>query len=315
MVYVKEYEGILQAYEKAGGDARLLKSNEIGRLVVHENNVLSANEVSGIRMKVQQREFGVAINFLIEKGRKIEKPVHLCFGILPEKGRQEIELKVEAQDESEVEVIAHCIFPKGIDILHKMDAEIKIGNKAKFCYRETHYHGEYGGVEVIARGKVMVEEGGRYESTFALVQGLIGKLDYDFEVTTLEKGVSELLVKAYGKEDDEIKVREKIYLNGSEARGLAKTRIVLKDRAKAEVRGETYGNAPFARGHVDCVELVKGREAVAKAIPIVAVNHDQAKVTHEAAIGSIEKKQIQTLMARGLNEEEAVDIIVRGVLK
>ena len=41
----------------------------------------------------------------------------------------------------------------------------------------------------------------------------------------------------------------------------------------------------------------------------------EAKVTHEAAIGSIDKKQMQTLMARGLSEEEAVDVIVKGVLK
>jgi hypothetical protein len=45
------------------------------------------------------------------------------------------------------------------------------------------------------------------------------------------------------------------------------------------------------------------------------VTDKQAKVTHEAAIGSIDKKQMQTLMARGLDEEEAVKIIVRGILR
>ena len=54
---------------------------------------------------------------------------------------------------------------------------------------------------------------------------------------------------------------------------------------------------------------------IARAIPVVYVNDKQAKVTHEAAIGSIDKKQMQTLMARGLNEEEAVDVIVKGVLR
>ncbi|GAJ10309.1 unnamed protein product, partial [marine sediment metagenome] len=114
---------------------------------------------------------------------------------------------------------------------------------------------------------------------------------------------------------DDIKVWEKIHLNGVGARGLARTRLVLSDKAKAEVKGETYGNAPYARGHVDCIELVNGTEAVAKAIPIVSVTNEKAKVTHEAAIGSIDRRQVETLMARGLDENEAVDVIVRGLLR
>ena len=90
---------------------------------------------------------------------------------------------------------------------------------------------------------------------------------------------------------------------------------MLSDRARAEVKGETYGNAPHARGHVDCIELVNGTQAVAVAIPIVSVTNEMAKVTHEAAIGSIDRRQVETLMARGLDENEAVDVIVRGILR
>jgi len=47
----------------------------------------------------------------------------------------------------------------------------------------------------------------------------------------------------------------------------------------------------------------------------VVVNDETAKVTHEAAIGSIDKKQLETLMARGLTEDEAVDVIVQVMLR
>jgi len=222
---------------------------------------------------------------------------------------------VDAKDNSEVNVIAHCIFPNAVKVIHKMDADIKIGNNAKFDYKETHYHGEFGGIEVIPKGKIKVGNGGVWQSTFTISQGLVGKLDYDFEVFCQDKGIAELVVKAYGKGHDDIKVCEKIHLNGVGARGLAKSRLVLSDKAKAEVRGETYGNAPYSRGHVDCIELVNGKQAVAKAIPIVSVTDGTAKVTHEAAIGSIDKKQVETLMARGLDENEAVDVIVKGILR
>jgi Fe-S cluster assembly scaffold protein SufB len=54
---------------------------------------------------------------------------------------------------------------------------------------------------------------------------------------------------------------------------------------------------------------------MATAIPLVSVTDDKAKVTHEAAIGSIDRKQVETLMARGLDEDKAVDVIVKGILR
>ncbi len=311
----KEYQGLVSAYEKAGGDKGVLGRPEIGNLVIHENKVLSANEVEGIKIEAKETETGVNIYFLVVERAKIKHPVHLCFGVLPQEGLQEIILKVNAQDNSEVNVIAHCIFPNAVKVIHKMDAEIELGNNAKFSYKETHYHGESGGIEVIPRARIRVGRGGIWESTFTLSQGLVGKLDYDFEVFCQERSVAELVVKAYGKKDDDIKVWEKIHLDGARARGLARVRLVLTDRAKGEVRGETYGNAPYARGHVDCIELVNGEEAIASAIPIVSVTNEKAKVTHEAAIGSIDRRQVETLMARGLDENEAVDVIVRGILR
>jgi len=311
----KEYQGMIDAYEKAGGDKRALQSKDVAKLVIHENRVLGSDGVKGIKIETKETESGVNVNLLVEEGAKIPHPVHLCFGILPKEGLQEIVMRVNARDNSEVHVIAHCIFPNAVKVIHKMDADIKIGNNARFDYKETHYHGEFGGIEVIPKAKIKVGKEGVWQSTFVLSQGLVGKLDYDFEVSCQEKAVAELVVKAYAKGSDDIKVWEKIHLNGAGARGLAKSRLVLGDKAKAEVRGETYGNAPYARGHVDCIELVNGTEAVARAIPIVSVTDDKAKVTHEAAIGSIDKKQVETLMARGLDENEAVDVIVRGILR
>lgn len=311
----KEYESMVDAYEKAGGDKSALQNKDIAKLVIHENKVLGADGVDGIKIETKETETGVNIYLLVEEGVIIKHPVHLCFGVLPEEGLQEIILKVNAQDNSEVNAIAHCIFPNAVKVIHKMDADIEIGNNTKFNYRETHYHGEFGGIEVIPKARITVGKGGLWQSTFALSQGLVGKLDYDFEVYCQDRSVAELVVKAYGKGHDVIKVWEKIYLNGEAARGMAKSRLVLSDEATAEVKGETYGNAPHARGHVDCIELVNGTKAVATAIPIVSVTSETAKVTHEAAIGSIDRRQVETLMARGLDEDEAVDVIVRGILK
>ena len=59
------------------------------------------------------------------------------------------------------------------------------------------------------------------------------------------------------------------------------------------------------------MEIVQGQ---ASAISIVRVFHPEAKVTHEAAIGSVDKKALEALMARGLSPEQAVEMMVSGIL-
>jgi Fe-S cluster assembly scaffold protein SufB len=48
-------------------------------------------------------------------------------------------------------------------------------------------------------------------------------------------------------------------------------------------------------------------------VPRLSVFDERSKVTHDAAIGSVDKKQVETLISRGLDESEAVYVIVRGL--
>jgi Fe-S cluster assembly scaffold protein SufB len=62
------------------------------------------------------------------------------------------------------------------------------------------------------------------------------------------------------------------------------------------------------------MEIVKGN-AIVRAISIVTVRNPLAKVTHETALGSVDKRQMGTLMAHGLTPNEAVEMIVKGILR
>ena len=151
------------------------------------------------------------------------------------------------------------------------------------------------------------------ESEFNLVHGRVGRLAIEFEVDVEADGVVELVAKANGCGDDDIAVNEVVRLNGEGARGLTKTRVAVRDQATSEIHTTAEGNAPGAVGHMDCTEIVRG-QAVARNVPTVVVRDDGARVTHEAAIGSVNRKELETLMARGLEEDDAVDIIIRGML-
>lgn len=135
-----------------------------------------------------------------------------------------------------------------------------------------------------------------------------------YEVWVGREGLAELTTKALGRDDDRIQVSEAAHLDGVGARGTAKTRIAVRDRAVSEVDTTAEGNAPLTRGHMDCAEIVQGA-ATASNTPLVVVRDEKAQVTQEAAIGTVNRKELQTLMSRGLDEDEAADVIIRGTLR
>ena len=311
--WAREFETILHAYEEAGGKINALQSDRFASAVISGNRVLAANEIPGVHIEAEEIPTGVRVRIAVDPGTRVEYPVHLCFGMIPAEGQQEIFPVFEIGEEAEVGFLAHCTFPNAVDLRHVMDGQIRVGPGATMRYTEAHYHGPHGGIRVLPTSRVVVAEGGRFENEFTLTHGRVGRLEIKVEVDVAARGVVDLVAKVYGSCDDVVHVEEIVRLNGADARGITKTRVAVRDRAVSEVYTTAEGNAPGARGHMDCTEIVRG-EAVARNVPIVVVRDDRARVTHEAAIGSVSSKELETLMARGLDEDDAVDIIIRGML-
>ncbi|MGB9834435.1 MAG: SufB/SufD family protein [bacterium] len=310
----RDYEYMLKAYAESGGAPEVFKDSRVAHLVVHKNKVYGSHTVKGLVLEPRETETGVDISLLVEKGQKIEYPVHLCFGVLPDQGIQEIRIRAKIEDGAGVSLLAHCIFPNAVNVVHRMEAEIEIGNNAFYEYNEVHYHGTTGGVEVVPKAKVKVGDRSYFRTNFSLIKGRVGVFDLDYEADVGESSVLEMTARIFGYGDDRIKIREVGRLSGKGSRGLLKSRVAVKDNALSEIFNELVASAPEARGHVDCVEIVQGN-ARAKATPIVSVLNEFARVTHEAAIGRVDKKQVETLMARGLEEEKAIDLVISGMLK
>ena len=311
----KEFLAMSEAYEASGGDPASLSDGRIAGLMVSHRKILRSNDAPGVHIEGEETPVGVKARITVDPGVHVEHPVHLCFGVLPKEGTQEIVSEFLVGEGAKASFLAHCVFPNAVKVRHVMDARIHVGKHADLEYSETHYHGEEGGVEVMPTARITIDEGGIYRSLFKLVQGAAGELRIDYEADIGKDATCELDARVYGKKNDAIRVKESLFLNGEKSKGLAKSRIVASGHCVSEVVGEAVGNAPGARGHVDCVEIVKGKDARVSAVPRLLVTDDRAKLTHEAAIGSVDRKQVETLMARGLTEEEAVDVVVRGILR
>lgn len=309
-----ELDEIKRAFSAAGGDSAIFVNREIAHLAASGHDLLSRREIRGIRMDAQETPEGISACVIVERDARIENPVHLCFGVLREVGIQRIRMVLKLEEHAVAAFIAHCFFPSAKEVQHTMDAVIEIGHGAQMDYIEGHYHGPFGGASVHPKAVVRVGPYGRYFSDFSLTTGRVGTLNIDYRVEADDYAVAETTARVFGHATDKINIREQVVLAGKASRGLVKIRAAMEDEASAEVIGMTEGRAEGARGHVDCMEIVKDR-AVATAIPSVKVTHPLAKVTHEAAIGSVDKKQLETLMAHGLSPEQAVNMIVSGLLR
>lgn len=310
----EEMAAMLEAYRQAGGNPDALQLPDVATLVVSGNQVLAAHEVSGVSFAAESLDHGVNARICVAPGVRIEQPVHLCFGVLPNEGVQEIYAEYEIGARAAVQFLAHCSFPNAVNVQHHMQARIRVGKDASLIYTEEHYHGKTGGVEVLPRAEVVVADGGRFLTTFSLTRGRVGRLALDYVVEAGARTVVEMTTKAYGTQDDKIVVKETVRLNGEKARGLTRTRVAVRDRAQSEVFTTMEGNAPEARGHMDCTEIVRD-DARASNTPLVVVRNDQAQVTHEAAIGTVNRRELESLLARGLDEDEAIDLIIRGMIR
>jgi Fe-S cluster assembly scaffold protein SufB len=297
-----------------GADSAALTNAEIAHLVATGQNLLSLREIPGVSVQAKAGPEGISVWLNVERERKITNPIHLCIGVLERSGTQRIKIDARAAERSAATLMAHCFFPSAVNVEHAMDAVVDLAAEAELHYLEAHYHGPLGGVTVLPRAQVRVGQRARYFSDFSLVTGRVGRLAIKYHVETQDEAIAELTSRVFGHASDEIDIAEEVVLSGKASRGLVKIRVALEDQATAIVTGMTAGNAEGARGHVDCMEIVKDH-AVARAVPIVSVTHPLAKVTHEAAIGSIDKKQLETLMAHGLTPEEAVGVIIKGILR
>lgn len=92
------------------------------------------------------------------------------------------------------------------------------------------------------------------------------------------------------------------------------SRSVVQGRATSVFRG-TIRVAPEARGakgHMECSTLLLSPEARTETIPVVRAENDEVELGHEATVGRVSQEQLFYLMSRGLDEAQALSLIVNG---
>lgn len=311
---MRELNILTETFQSLGGDSHVFQDRHIAHMAASGHHLISQREVPGVTITAKETADGLTNTIRVEREKQIELPIHVCLGITEKTGVQRIHTRLIVEEGASASFLAHCLFPYVESGEHRMDATLEIKEGAQVRYNESHYQGTSGGMVVVPQAVVTVGPGAQYFSDFSLLKGRVGQLHIDYVVQVAASAVAELTSKVFGRGNDRIYIKEKMILDGEHARGLIKTRVALEHDAQGEMTGIMEACAKGARGHVDCREIIKDR-GVGRAVPIVQVTHPEAKVTHEAAIGTVDKKELETLMAHGLDPEQATELIVSGMLQ
>ena len=92
------------------------------------------------------------------------------------------------------------------------------------------------------------------------------------------------------------------------------SKSISKDGGTAIYRGVVYigPKAAGTKGSISCESLMLDNESRSDTIPDIIIENDDIDLGHEAKIGRIPDEDIYYLMSRGLSEEDAKAMLVRG---
>jgi Fe-S cluster assembly scaffold protein SufB len=244
-------------------------------------------------------------------GVKTKNPIQSCLYIAKEGFSQNVHNVVVAEQGSELHIITGCATaPHLVSGLHIGISEFYVKKGAKVTFTMIHDWGEK--INVRPRTVICVEEGGTIVSNYISLKP-VGSLQM-FPTTHLNgKGAvarfNSVLVAGPGSFLD---VGSRIVLNAPDTRAEIISRGISSG-GSIIARGDLVGKVAGIKAHLECHGLILN-DGLMQAIPELAGYVPGVEMSHEAAVGKIDQQEIEYLMARGLDEEEAISTIVRGFL-
>jgi Fe-S cluster assembly protein SufB len=251
----------------------------------------------------------------VPKGVKVDIPLQAYFRINTENMGQFERTLIIADEGSDVHYVEGCTAPTySSDSLHSAVVEIIVKKNARVRY--TTIQNWSNNVYNLVTKRTSVHEGGRME----WIDGNIGsKVTMKYPACYLlgERAHGETLSVAFAGEGQHQDAGAKMV----HAAPHTTSQIVSKSVARAGGRTSYRGLVQVQEGAVGSKATVKCDALLVDAIsrsdtyPYVDVREDDASIGHEATVSKIGQDQLFYLMSRGLAEDEAMAMVVRGFVE
>jgi Fe-S cluster assembly scaffold protein SufB len=246
-------------------------------------------------------------------GTKEIFPMQACMFIGDETVMQTAHNIIIAEENSELHVITGCA--TGDDVssaLHVGVSEFYLKPGSKITFTMVHNWAEQ--VEVRPRTGITIGDNATFINNYILTSPVKTIQSYPTAYCSGENSKAIFQSIQSGQKDSVIDLGSRVYLNGKGSASEVISRAVSNDESQIFSRGHLAGTVPGVKGHLECHGLVLSDDSMIYAVPELEASAANLEMSHEAAVGKIDEEEIYYLTSRGLAEDEAASMIVRGFL-
>ncbi|MEA1912534.1 MAG: SufD family Fe-S cluster assembly protein [candidate division WOR-3 bacterium] len=248
----------------------------------------------------------------LKEGMKIESPVQTCFFLHNEGKTQVLHNIIVLEPNSELAIITGCATGNLVSLgRHIAVTETFIREGATLSFTMIH---DWGAETVVyPRAAIKIGKNGSYTSNYiALTQ--VKKIQSNPIAYLSDGATAKFNSIIYGRPGSLIDMGARTILNGRDSSSEIISRIVSKNSriiSKAYIEGSNRGT----KGHTECNGLLLDAKSSVYAIPELEAKNIDTELSHEASIGKIAGEQLNYLMSRGLDEDSAKSLLIRGFLE
>ncbi|GAB7013557.1 Fe-S cluster assembly protein SufB [Halolamina salina] len=245
----------------------------------------------------------------------VDMPVQAYFRMNSEGMGQFEHTLIIAEENSEVHYIEGCSAPKYSAFnLHSGGVEVYVGENAHVQYSTVQNWSK--NTYNLNTKRALVEQDGRME----WISGSMGsKATMLYPSTVLKgRGASDNHITiAFAGEGQDIDTGAKVYHNAPETKSTIESKSISKDGGRTNYRGLVHiaDGAENSSTAVECDALMFDNESTSDTMPYMEINESKVDVAHEATVGKIGDEDIFYLQTRGLDDDDAKQMIVSGFIE
>ena len=248
----------------------------------------------------------------VPKGVKVDIPLQSYFRLnSPESGQFEHTLIIVDEGAS-LHFIEGCSAPKYNKVnLHAGCVELYVKKNAYLRYSTIENWSK--NMLNLNTKKAIVEEGGQIDWVTGSFGSKISML-YPLSVLNGKGAKTEYTGISFAGHGQDLDTGFKVIHNAENTSSVINSKSISKNGGKATYRSlvKIRPNAKNSKCSVSCESLMLDDISISDTIPVNDIETDEVEFSHEAKIGKISDKTIFYLMSRGLSEEDAKAMIVRG---
>ncbi|WKZ57542.1 MAG: Fe-S cluster assembly protein SufB [Bdellovibrionota bacterium] len=251
----------------------------------------------------------------IPKGVKVEIPLQAYFRINAENMGQFERTLIIVDEGAYGHYIEGCTAPTySSDSLHSAVVEIIVKKGARFRYTtiQNWSHNVY---NLVTKRAVAHED-----ATMEWIDGNIGsKLTMKYPAVYLmgERAHGEILSVAFARDGQHQDAGAKVVHAAPNTTSQIVSKSISKGTGRSSYRGlcKVYPGAVNAKSSVECDALLLDESSRTDTFPYIEIEEKQSSIGHEASVSKISEEQLFYLMSRGLSEDDARTMIVRGFIE